>query len=1297
MSKNPCLLSVFFCLFTFVFTYSQEHRAIQLPGRGSQGLNSVVKEKDPLVTLVWRGIVREKISDHIAFSYLFFDGADVSSGNNFLPSYYYYKELAWEPETAEAFISSEKFEELGPEEVQVIRSSHGEQDIKIGKQINVGAQIRFFRKKPMMEVSFIPIRINEKTGKYEKLVAFRITEKLSGKKSSPVAPGRVYTTSSVLSTGEWFKIGLSKDGVYKMTYSFLKDCGLDVDAINPQNIRIYGNGGGMLPIQNSEYRPDDLIENAIVVNGESDGKFDAGDYILFYGQGPHRWTLNGTLFRHQQNLYSDTSYYFLTVDLGAGKRIVSAASPSTFNSVVSSFNDFDFYEKDLINPIRSGREWLGESFNIVTDYDFIFSFPNISLESPVTLRAVVAGRTTSGANTFSITANGQPVGTISTSSVTGNYTDIFARVSEGQMSFSPLSSSLNLHIGMSKGSSGAQGWLDFIEVNARRNLVFSGQQIIFRDINSVGTGNVKFQIANAGTEVVVWDVTSPDEGKNQAGLLSGNIFEFISSADSLREYVAFDKSSSLMIPFFSGTVPVQNLHSPSLARLIIVTNPLFKQEAEDLAEFHRTEDGLSTVVSTTSDIYNEFSSGRQDVTAIKDYVKMFFDRAGTNTDSMPRYLLLFGDGSYDFKDRISGNTNFVPAFQSAESLSPTASYVSDDYFGLLNDNEGESPGDFVDLGIGRLVVKTKEEAQAAVNKIKHYYDRKTMGPWRNYLTFIGDDEDGNIHMHQANSIGGIVESNYKKYNVEKIMFDAYKQQVNAGGQRYPDVNSAIDRRIDLGTLMMTYIGHGGELGWAHERILEVSQINKWTNADNMPLFITATCEFSRFDDPQRTSAGEYVFLNASGGGIGLLSTTRLVYSSPNYDIVQAFTDTAFDEIDNVMPRLGDIINATKIKGPKNINSRNFTLLGDPALRLAYPQKNVVTTFTTDTMMALGKATVRGYVADKNGQKLTDFNGVVYPLVFDKAANINSLNNDNVYWDSSGTTVPMIFRFRSQKNVLFKGKASVVNGDFEYTFVVPKDISYQYGSGRISHYGENGETDASGFFEDFIIGGSDSTAPADNSGPQIQLFLNDEKFVFGGITDENPKLFAKLFDENGINTTGNGIGHDIVAVLDENTSKSITLNDYYEAEINSYQRGLIRYPLKDLSDGKHTLKIKAFDVYNNSGEASTEFFVARSAELALHHLLNYPNPFSTNTAFYFEHNQPGQNLDISIQVFTVSGKLVKSIDSYTYADSFRAGPIYWDGRDDYGDKIGKGVYIYKLKVIAPTGQVMSKFEKLVVLN
>jgi hypothetical protein len=374
----------------------------------------------------------------------------------------------------------------------------------------------------------------------------------------------------------------------------------------------------------------------------------------------------------------------------------------------------------------------------------------------------------------------------------------------------------------------------------------------------------------------------------------------------------------------------------------------------------------------------------------------------------------------------------------------------------------------------------------------------------------------------------------------------------------------------------------------------------------------------------------------------------------------------------------------------NLNSRVFALLGDPALRLNYPLHDIETTMRPDTFGALQKVTISGKIVhNKTGVKLTDFNGTVYPVVFDKKVLNKTLNNDN---DPKGS-----FEFKARNNILFRGKATVVAGEFTFTFVVPKDIDFDFGQGKISYYAENGKIDASGFDTTVTIGGQVGDPLSDQVGPEIRLFLNDTTFVLGGMTNKDPSIYAKVYDENGVNTSGSGIGHDIVAVLDENTKDEIVLNDYYEAVLNSYQNGLVQYPFKDLSEGKHTLSLKAWDVYNNSGEDRTEFVVSESAELALEHVLNYPNPFTTKTDFYFEHNYPDQDLMVRIQVFTVSGKIVKTLDGYYNSKGFRIGPITWDGRDDFGDKIGRGVYVYKVEVKAPNGDVADKFEKLVILN
>jgi len=1057
----------------------------------------------------------------------------------------------------------------------------------------------------------------------------------------------------------------------------------------------------MLPYANATPRYTDLTENAIEVVGENDNVFNSNDYVLFYAEEQTKWIYNTTdkKFHHTLNRYADTTYYFITTELGQGKRITQQSSSTLLaTKTVRTFDDYAFHETDAINLIKSGREWFGEVFDLTTAYNFSFTFPNIDVSSPVYVNTSIAARASS-TSTFTVTS-----GTATTSlypssiDITCYYCDYASLVNEN-FNFLPSNSAIPIKI--SKITPAAIGWLNYIELNARRELKMSGNQLLFRDMNSVAQGNISTFNLISAIPIKIWETTNPLNVKNQSVTLINNNYEFTLATDSLRSFIAFT-ANNYLTPTALGIIQNQNIHALGQADLIIISHPDFLNQATTLANFHRNTDGLSVITVTPQQIYNEYSSGAQDISAIRDFVKTFFDRALLSGSGFPKYLLLFGDGSYNNKTTGSGNTNFIPTYQSENSTSFTSSYVSDDFYGLLNDNEGEwSPyaSDLVDIGIGRLPVKTVTEAEDAVNKIMKYSSLESFGNWRNTVCFIADDEDGSVHISQANQLATMVDTTYKNYTIDKIYLDAYPQQTTPGGQRYPEVNTAITKRVEKGALIVNYTGHGGEIGLAHERILEVSQINEWGNSNNLPLFVTATCEFSRFDDPARTSAGEDIFLNPKGGGIALLTTVRLVYSSPNFYLNQNFYKIAFKPLSNgEMPRLGDLFRLTKVASGPSVNNRNFTLLGDPALRLAYPEQTVYTTsinkknidmLSPDTLKALSSVTISGYIGNK-GAKIDTYNGTLYATIFDKAQSFTTLSNDGI--DNSP---PIIFTL--QKNILYNGKVSVSNGNFSFSFIVPKDIAYQYGIGKISYYATNNKNDANGYYTNLLIGGTANNSANDITGPDIKLYMNYTKFIKGGITNEHPNLLVIVNDSNGINTVGNGIGHDISAILDENSSKAIILNDYYQADLNSYQKGKITYPLANLTEGKHTLQLKVWDVYNNSSQDYTEFIVAQSAKIALSHVLNYPNPFTTKTKFLFEHNQANSQLEVQIQIFTVTGKLVKTINALVYSDGFRADAINWDGTDDFGDKIAKGIYIYKIKVHAPNGTTTDKIEKLVILN
>ncbi len=1193
----------------------------------------------------------------------------------------------------------------------------------VGSEPVVRTSVSIHRKQPYGRVSIEPFRLSRSTGQVERLVDFRLI--MGGVQASgpPVRP-KSYPPSSKLASGEWFRFMVAADGVYRITYEQLQSIGVDVNGLNSDRINIYGNHFGQLPYQNNVERPTDLMVNAIEVVDGGDGTMGPGDHLLFYASDAQRWDTLADGFVHTKNVFCDSASYFIGIDVEEPVRIASASlTMDPVDRTVTSFNDRQFIERDLSNLIKSGRVWYGETFDLTLSYTFGFSVPFLVPGDSATLRVTGAARTlgTSNYSSFDV-ASGSALNTNFTVQGVGtSYTGTYGRVFDRYLRFAPTGSSLPLTITFNKFNPVTSvGWLDYLELNCRRELRMIGSQLGFRDLTSVGPGIVsEFILDQSQTVSRIWEVTDPTNVRRVDYTVEGNAKRFRLHTDSLREFIAF-RNDDFLTPTFIGRVPSQNLHATNLPTdLVIVCPPEFQSAAVRLAE-QRMSEGLAVLIVSPQQVYNEFSSGARDATAIKRYMRLLYDKAGSDPNLMPRYLLLFGDGSYNNWSVAIGNQNYIPSYQTLNSLDPTKSYASDDYFGLLDATEGELSGDGVDIGVGRLPVSSSTQADEAVDKILNY-DRLRLlsltgsscavngdgglADWRTHVLFASDDQEGDgfegiIHMDQSDGMARRVENEHPEFNVDKIYLDAYQQVSTPGGERYPQATAELRERVEKGLLLVNYVGHGGEVGWGHERFLDNSTILGWNNGERLPLFMTATCEFTRWDDPGRTSAGEYVFLNPNGGGIGLMTTSRLAFSNQNEQLANRFYDHVFEPLEELGrdQRLGDIARKTKKdmadSFPTQVNHRNFALIGDPSMRLAMPRGRIVISAVTDTLgnavdtlKALATVRILGFVDDGSGQPQADFNGIVVPTVFDKAQQQATLANDG-----GGP-----FNFYLRNNVIYRGRATVTNGQFSFTFVVPSDINYQVGPGRVSCYAESYSSNASGYSNTPLVGSSATDVAQDTNGPQVNLFLNDENFVHGGLTDENPLLFGKLFDENGINTVGSSIGHDLLAVLDENTEQAIVLNDLYEADLDTYKSGQVRYRFNDLAEGPHTLRLKAWDVFNNSSESTTEFVVANSAEMALDHVLNYPNPFTTHTEFFFEHNRPCTTLDVQVQVFTVSGRLVKTLNQQLACDGYRSTGLEWNGLDDFGDKLGRGVYVYRLNVATPEGERADKFEKLVILR
>lgn len=1170
------------------------------------------------------------------------------------------------------------------------------------------------RKTKQVLFAFVPLKLEGNEVYY--LKDFDIEIKTSSNKVPIQKKSSSTTLNSVLRSGDWHKLAILNDGVYKISYSFLKQMGVDVSNLNSNWLNIYGNGVGLLSEDNSAAKPDDLIKNAIKVVDGGDGVFNDGDYILFYAYGPHRIDYSASTLFHDYHIYSDTAFYFLSINPSdSPKRISTQGSISGANKTITTFDELKYYQPEQENFIQSGRRWFGNKFGAVSTQNVEFNFPNINSANRVTFRTVLVGRSFVNTLNYSITeinsGNSSTTGLIST--IPNSSYSPYAREVYHTFDFSPTNSNLNFSLTLNKGSDpDAEGWVDYIEVIANRNLTMTSSQMSFSSLASVGTGSIsRFVISSAQDIDEIWEITNPSEVSSIS--LTGTITkEFTLQTETLRKFVAL-VGSNFNSPIFSKKVENQNLHSLGYADLIIIANKEFLEEAKDLKSAHE-EKGKTVHLVEQEQVFNEFSSGIADATAIKMFMKMFYDRASTSAE-VPKHLLLFGDGSYDNRNKIQPNTNYIITYQSQESLSPTSTFTSDDYFVTLSDDESFLNTDMIDMGVGRFPVKSKAEARYAVDKAKIYMNKSSLNQddrfasiatssslrdWRAQVALLADDEDNSKFIDDNDSAYVRILRTAPELNVTKIYMDAYKQEKTPGGQRYPQVETELKNRVQNGVLILNFVGHGGEAGWTQERVLNTTTISEWSNSDRPAIIMSATCQFSRWDNPSRTSGGELAFLNPRGAAVALFTTTRVVFATQNSLIINYFFDSVFLRINGVPKDLGRIYMDTKnafATFNNNPEHRKFCLLGDPSLQLGMPLHRTeltqlndvdITNTSLDTLKALSKATIKGIVTDQKGAFMPNFNGVTYVSIYDKKKIQQNLQNDE------GSTLR---QFEVQNNILFKGKVSVKNGEFSSTFIVPKDINYQYGKGRVSMYAEDGKEDAIGYSDSLIVGGINENAPEDKIGPTIRLFMNDSTFVNGGMTNENPILIAKLFDENGINTAGNGIGHDLGLILDDDFANPISVNEYYEAELDSYQKGEIQYAFSNLSVGRHTLTLKAYDVYNNPSSQTIEFYVEQKDKITIDHVLNYPNPFTIRTQFMFQHNQAASYLRVRIEIFTITGKLVKTIKLNAPTEGFNITPIEWNGRDEFGDKLARGVYIYKVRVENLAGESAEKFEKLVILN
>lgn len=1151
--------------------------------------------------------------------------------------------------------------------------------------------------------------------KYVEGKIYRLTGFSLRPSSQPAARGYVQlgSTENPLKNGTFYKIKVDKSGIFKITADFLRANGINPATVNPRNLRVYGNGGLMLPEFNQDWRYAALQEDAIQVVGEEDGVWNDGDYALFYAQGPHGFNLynnntGGNVRRetrfldrpaHSKNIYEEASYYYISFDKGAGKR-VTAADESLPQELISRYDDYQFIDNDERNLMKVGRTWVeNASFSGAKAVTLNTRLP-LNSRDEVTFRFRVIGLNAAGTQ-FSANLNNTNPYSLSPATNAAPYLPMaYGKTATG---FSGNTLTFNFNASTTANPS-AQYYFDYVEAQYKQDLSFNGSQMNFRDFSlPTGSGELfGFSLSNAGGVEQIWDVsdvTNPQRKVNKSG--NSSVFNFgynTTNATFNNEFVAF-RADAAFTPAFIGRIDNQDLASIQNIDYLILAPTQYLGEAQRMADYHKTRNGYTTQVVDLSKIYNEFSSGSQDITAIRDFITKLNQPAGTLEN-----VLLLGDGSYDYKNRLAGNTNIFPVYQSEDSSGVIASFATDDYIVMTSPQSSGYVANIIpDVPVGRLIGSNAAEMKLLVDKTLAYNNAlpgqsTPFGIWKTRFDFSVDDAcDTGVPFHNVieNAVKSIFETpstDKPEYNVRKLYVDAYPQVNTAGGLAAPEINNTIVSDFS-NSLFQFYFGHGGINGWAQKRIFTVNDINRINDYNNiytrLPFVSTITCEFTYWDEPAVSSAGEQLMKLRTGGTSAMITSSRAIDVQYGLDFTQNFLASLTAVTNDAFPQLGAAHLSAKRAFGGNANHMRVNFLGDPAQRLTRPRKLIqidnIQTPVAGQIRALDFVKITGRVTNPDGSLNTNFSGQAQIYIYDKKLDKTTKN-----WNNLACMPPMAYK--EEGTPIVKAVGTVTNGIFTAEFYVPNDIDYTLGTGRILAYAENGKEDV---FNNFpvVIGGINPQGVQDNQPPKVKLFMNNINFANGGITNQNPTLLACVTDDTGINSTGAGVGHDIVTYLDGKVIETTVLNDYYNPgegngcvfpTLAQYQKGNVTYPFRNLAPGEHTLTFKIWDINNNSTTETLTFIVKDEAnqQLQLTKLLNWPNPFTDRTYIHFEHNCD-DILDVNAQIYTMTGRLVKTISQPVISEPFLQGyrtprqAIMWDGKDDFGDTVGKGTYIYRV--------------------
>lgn len=1155
-----------------------------------------------------------------------------------------------------------------------------------------------YANKSSCELEISPYFIDKETQQFMLVKSFDL--KIKVKQSSKVA---IQKTKSILSDGDWYRFAVFKSGVYELTYDDLANYGIDVQNITSDNIRIFAKEGYVLPEKNEATVPLNPSEVPVMMIDGNDGTFDAGDKLLFYIEGPHMWTFNESYRNYvlNYNHFSDTAFFYLNIGDEKSLKIgtYDASSLGNYDQVITKYSKLMYYKKETVNLMNSGRCWWSDTIAMYNSPFYLpmkFGVKQFAVEDfDRSSLMIYAAALSQDASTMTPYVNDEAYEEMSFLKSSSSYA---ARDKLKRYFFHPDTDTLELKFEFSTDNSSGYAVIGGIEVNFRAKLLYYGEQFSFSEqYYQIVSDVLKYEIDDVTEPLHVWNVSDPLNPLIVENTVSDGILSFMYQADYLKkpeEFVVFSNANTFA-PVFVKKVDNQDLLSVNFTDYLIISYKDFMEQAEKFGLLHEKYNGFSYSIVDVDKIFNEFTCGQPDITAIRNYIRYIYN---ISDGEYPKNILLLGGTSYDNKNNVVGELNKIPTFQSVESLRHSTSFGTDDYFVLLDVGEGEDASGITDIPLGRLPFDDVEDMENAYGKIEHYMENRASGNglWKHNYTLCADDGNGaidspgNIYAKFQESIQRKLDTINDMFNVNKIYIDAFEHEKVINGYRCPGATEALLKAFNEGSLMLTYFGHGSKLGWADENFLDVPTIQSIDNYDNMPLVISSTCEFFQFDYPGLIPAGKQLLMHSKGGTFSIISTSRVSGVAISNTFQNNYTNMFSKHVCSENTTVGDIFFAGK--NTSSVQIKNIMLFGDPAVQLNYPNYNVIVDsingIVADTAEIVFKpkelVTLKGSVKTDNSKLVYNLNGVVEFQLFDRPLLVSTFGHE--YATS--------FDFYLRKNVIVKGKASVVNGAFELSFRMPENVGFGDSTLKFDFYAYDTVNDvtAGGCYSNVFLD-NDAYEYTDDDGPVIETYVNYPYFVDGETVMPNSVLYVNFYDESGINHYGNPIGEDMLLSISVNneSGSAVCLNELFKPMVDDFRSGSVVYPLDNMPAGSYVLKIKAYDMCGNKAEKTVTFVVSENVNPRIVNLYAYPNPTTGITNICFLHNLAGNSAEITLDVFNVTGTKVAEVIDSQYFDASDCCMQY--NIDDM--QLKAGFYVYVLTLKTQSGIKISSCEKICV--